>query len=81
MTPETARDFTSLAAQYGPFFFAVVFVLFIPIVGQKWFAAMLQHESQRDDERAEGLKVYKFYFVSSVVAGLALVAASTGWWF
>ena len=81
MSPETVRDFTGLAAQYGPFFFSIIFVLFIPILGQKWFSAMLQAKIKRDDERAQGLKVYKFYFVSSIVAGLALVAISTGWWF
>lgn len=80
MTPMDAGEFAGLAAQYGPFFFSVIFVLFVPILGQKWFAWMLQARIRNGADREEALKVFRLYFVSGVATGLVLVGVSITWW-
>ena len=72
--------YASLASQYGPFFFAILFVLFVPVLGQMYFAEFLKKQTAAGVEREAALQVYKFYWLQGVVTGLALVAVSVAWW-
>jgi hypothetical protein len=78
--PAKIESFSSLAAQYGPFFFSVLFVLFVPVLGQTWFAAALKARVQDPQQKQRALDVYRFYWMSGVVAGFVLVAVSICWW-
>jgi hypothetical protein len=78
---ESVRTLSSLALQYGPFFFSIIFILFVPIIGQKWFFRMLHTRVPGGSEvRDAAMRVYKFYWISGIVAGLALVGVSVIWW-
>jgi hypothetical protein len=77
---DQAERFAGLAAQYGPFFFSVLFVLFVPVLGQSWFSATLNAKIKDPDEKQRALAVYRFYWMSGVVTGLLLVAVSITWW-
>lgn len=77
---EHVEKFTELASQYGPFFFSIVFVLFVPVLGQRWFSKLLVARIQRGDEKKQALKVYRFYWMSGVIAGFVLVFISITWW-
>jgi hypothetical protein len=72
--------YASLASQYGPFFLAILFVLFVPLLGQMYFAEFLRQRTEQGAERDAALQVYKFYWLQGVVAGLSLVAISVAWW-
>jgi hypothetical protein len=72
---------TVLAAQYGPFLFAVLFIVLVPVIGEKWFSKILQTKLVGGPkEREATVQVYKFYWVSGVVFGLFLAALSVAWW-
>jgi hypothetical protein len=72
---------SSLASQYGPFFFSILFVLFVPVFGQRWFFKLLQTRAAGTAaERAKAMSVYKFYWTSGIVTGLILVGFSVSWW-
>lgn len=74
-------DLASIAAQYGPFLFAILFILFVPYLGQKWFSAILQARiAGNAQERAAHVQVYRFYWVSGIIMGLALTVLSVSWW-
>lgn len=78
--PQTLSLFTTLAAQYAPFFFALLFVVFVPILGQQFFKAFLEQKTSAGIERDAAMKVYSFYWMSGIVTGLMLVATSVAWW-
>jgi len=71
----------NIASQYGPFFFAVLFILFVPVVGQKWFSKALEKRSVgSEQERQKALEIYSFYWLSGVKTGIVLVGVSIVWW-
>ena len=79
--PKGWSEFAAVASQYGPFFFALLFVIFVPFLGQRYFRDFLEQRSTTPEERQTALQVYKFYWLSGIVTGLVLVAASVAWWF
>lgn len=79
--PKILEQLTPLAQQYGPFFFAVLFVLLVPFMGQTWFRGFLEMRIEKGQERDAALEVYKFYWKSGIVAGLCLVFFAVTWWF
>jgi len=75
------RNLAALAAQYGPGFFAIMFTLFIPMIGHRWFTAIIQTKlTGSDEERSATIQVYKFYWISGIVTGLLLTVLSVSWW-
>lgn len=69
------------AALYGPFFFSLLFILLVPVLGQYWFSRMLQARTTGSrEERSRAMQVYRFYWVSGVIAGLVLMFSSSLWW-
>lgn len=77
---ESFSKLSGVASEYGPFFFALLFILFVPVIGQAWFSKMLQSKVRPGLERQKALEVYQFYWMSGVVTGLILVIVSVGWW-
>ena len=63
--------FTSLAYQYGPFFFAILFNVAITL-----WAYRMYHGAKRHDE----VKTYRAYFLTTVSFGMLLVCLSIYWW-
>ena len=68
---------TNLAYQFGPFFFALLFTLFITRTARNWYSA------QRGDSAAalEEKRTFKRYFQLSQYFGMFLVLVAVGWWF
>ncbi|WP_088360692.1 MULTISPECIES: hypothetical protein [Rhodomicrobium] len=79
-TPDTLEKFSAIAQQYGPFFFAVVFIFFVPVMGQRWFRSFLESRTASGEERNAALAAYTFYWKTGTVSGLILVFAAVGWW-
>ncbi len=65
-------ELSKLAFQYGPFFFSVLFSLFIP-------KTIHGHIAKAKDPREK--KVYIRIYQLAFAFGIALVVASVGWWF
>lgn len=79
--PDTWQKMTEVAAQYAPFFFAILFIVFVPILGQQYFRSFLEQKTAKGAERDAAMRVYTFYWLSGIVTGLFLVAISVGWFF
>jgi hypothetical protein len=69
--------FTSLAHQYGPFLFAILFTLVVTRVANNFYSEC------RKDPRAgtADIALYRMYFASSFVFSIVLVLAAVSWWF
>ena len=63
---------TNIAYQFGPFFFAVLFSLFITRSARKWYSAAA--------DGTEDKRTYRKYFDASWVFGMMLVITSVAWW-
>lgn len=79
MSPETVEQFTILASQFGPFLFAILFIIFVPWISHKWYSECMKRTDPPASEREK--KAHRFYFLSTVWIGFILVAIATGWWF
>jgi hypothetical protein len=67
-----------LAEQFGPFLFAVLFILVITRTAHGYY-----HDAiTRADPHAsvEERRTYRFYFLCSVWAGLVVMTLAIGWW-
>jgi len=75
---ELLNFLTISSVMWGPFFFSLLFMLFITKKAHLYFQAVIT----RADPPAEDIEkvVYKNYFVTSFVCGIALVFISVGWW-
>lgn len=76
---EKIPEFTELAYQFGPFFFALLFVLIVSV----WASKALTEANTRDPKASiTELKVRRIVFLSSWSFGLILVLVSiVSWWF
>lgn len=79
VSPETVEQFTILARQFGPFLFAILFIIFVPWISHKWYSECMKRTDPPASERER--RAYRFYFLSTVWAGFIFVALATGWWF
>jgi hypothetical protein len=73
MNAETFRKFTEIAYQFGPFFFALLFIFVVSRWAYKIYHA--QHKST-DKEK----ETYRWIFISTTVFGMILVMLSVMWW-
>ena len=62
----------NLAYQFGPFFFAVLFSLFITRTARRWYSEAAEGKEEK--------RAFRSYFHSSWVFGMLLVATSVVWW-
>ena len=70
---------TRLAQQYGPFLFAILFVLVVTRTAHQYYeeSNTRQQPPASEDEK----RTYRLYFRSSIWVGIALTLLSIGWWF
>jgi hypothetical protein len=69
---------TRLAAQYGPFLFAMLFILVVTSTAHKYYReSNTRQPPASEEERA----TYRSYFRTSVWVGIGLTLVSIGWWF
>lgn len=69
-----AEVFTQLAYQFGPFFFAVLFTLFVTRTARSWYVAAGQPLDER--ERA----TFRQWFLVCSYFSIVLVMISIGWY-
>jgi hypothetical protein len=68
-----------VAEEFGPFLFAVLFIVFVTRTAHKYYQECntRQNPAASDDEK----RTYRFYFLCSVWCGIAVMTISIGWWF
>jgi len=78
MSSDALLKFTELAFQYGPFFFAILFVLGV----SRWSYKVFTETSRRTDPPAgkKDLGAARAVFVGSFIVGIVLVGAAVVWW-
>jgi hypothetical protein len=68
----------SLAEQFGPFLFSILFILVVPRIAQNYYReANIRMPPASEEEK----NTYRIYFIGSVVCGILVMGASIGWWF
>jgi hypothetical protein len=70
---------TRLAEQFGPFLFALLFIMFVTRTARGYYAECMARTAPPPTEQET--KTYRFYFMSSFVIGVFVMALSIGWWF
>jgi hypothetical protein len=70
---------TRLAEQFGPFLFALLFIIFVTRTAHSYYAECTARTKPPPSEQET--KTYRLYFVSSFVVGIVVMALSIGWWF
>lgn len=75
---EQLAQLTQLAYQYGPFLFALLFMLVI----SRWGYQIYQQACTREPPASqEEINTYRLYFIGSTGFGFSLVILALGWWF
>jgi len=75
---KNASEWTLLAIQYGPFFFSLLFCIFLT----RWGYQIYNKANRRTDPVAskEEIRTYQRYFYVTFIIGIFLVLGSTIWW-
>lgn len=76
---ETLEVLVRLAFEFGPFLFAILFMMVITRMAQKFYERVRTRTTPQPSP--EERTAYRTFFVSSFVFGMLLVALSVGWWF
>jgi len=78
MNPETLSKLSELGLQYGPFFFALLFLAIIP----RWPYRIFKETNAKKDPPATPAELTsaRVVFLVTFFFGLGLVAISVGWW-
>lgn len=78
-TLDRLNESASFAAKFGPFFFAVALLVVTPFAALIMFRKFLGPASSgRHYQRS--YEDFRFYFRSTIIAGLACVVVGVGWW-
>jgi len=72
------ESLTRLAAQYGPFLFAILFTFVVTSTAHKYYR---ESNTRQPPASEEEKGTYRSYFRTSVWVGVALTLVSIGWWF
>lgn len=82
MTPEinikTVMELTNAGFMFGPFFFAVFFMLVITGSAHYWYSKVVQRTAPPASDAEK--TIYRNYFWLSFSCGILLVFVSVGWW-
>jgi len=70
---------TRLAEQFGPFLFALLFIIFVTRTAHGYYAGCMARTAPPPTEQET--KTYRLYFISSFVVGIVVMTLSVGWWF
>src|SRR3954451_21208609 len=71
---------TKLASDYGPFLFAILFAVIIPVQAYRSYCDAIAKYPQPTDKESELIGQSELYFRSAWIAGFVLIAFSLGWW-
>jgi hypothetical protein len=75
----TVEAITRLAEQFGPFLFAVLFILVVTRTARGYYVECMTRKEPPPSDQEQ--KTYRAYFMSSVWIGVAVMSLSIGWWF
>jgi hypothetical protein len=70
---------TRLAEQFGPFLFALLFIIFVSRTAHGYYAECMARTAPPPTEQET--KTYRLYFMSSFAIGVVVMGLSIGWWF
>ena len=75
---EDITTIVTLAEQFGPFLFAILFILVVTRTAHQWY-----HEAviQTPHANPAEIRTLRFYFILSVYCGIGAMILSIGWWF
>jgi hypothetical protein len=75
---KTVEVLVQLANEFGPFLFAILFILFVTRTAHGYYkeCSTRQNPAASDEER----RTYRFYFVCSMWCGVLVMMLSIGWW-
>jgi hypothetical protein len=74
----TLETVVRLAQQYGPFLFAILFILIVTRTAHKYYKECNTRAAPAASE--EEKRAYRFYFVVSIWSGIAVMVLSIIWW-
>ena len=69
---------TRLAQQFGPFLFAILFILVVTRTAHGYYRECMTRTAPPPTDQEQ--KTYRLYFLCSVWVGIAAMALSIGWW-
>src|ERR1700686_5260950 len=78
-SPEDVLTLSKAAMQYGPFLFAMIFIVLVPPYAYQRLRGSYS-VSQNDPERGSLLREGRTYFRSAWLFGMLLVICSITWW-
>jgi hypothetical protein len=79
MDVSTVETLARLAQQFGPFLFAILFIVFVTRTAHGYYRESATRTNP--GASAEEKRAYRFYFICSIWAGLAVMMLAIGWWF
>jgi hypothetical protein len=77
---DLATSMTRLASDYGPFLFAILFSLIVPVRAFQNFRDCTMKFPSPDATQSLLIHESETYFRSTWIAGFVLIAFSVGWW-
>lgn len=77
---DSIEPLTVLAYQYGPFLFALLYMLLIPIIASKMYISLLKEHITDKGTGKRAFDNYNFYFRLSAWCGVILVLCTVVWW-
>ena len=78
MDLSTIESTTRLAEQFGPFLFAILFILVVTRTAHGYYVQCMTRTQPPPSEQEQ--RTYRQYFLLSVWAGIAAMGLSIGWW-
>jgi len=74
----TVETVTRLAEQFGPFLFAILFILVVTRTAHSYYRDCATRKDPPPSHQE--LKTYRLYFLCSIWVGIAVMGLSIGWW-
>jgi hypothetical protein len=69
---------TNASFLYGPFFFAILFMLVVTRMAHSYYKSVNQRTTP--PASPEEKKTYRLFFIASISVGIVLVFTAVGWW-
>jgi len=78
MSVNDVTTLVGLAEQFGPFLFAILFILVVTRTAHQWYREAV---SRTPHANPAEIRTLRFYFILSVYCGIGATILSVGWWF
>jgi len=78
MSVENVSALVGLAEQFGPFLFAILFILVVTRTAHQWYRESITRGPHANPAEVRTLRLY---FILSVYCGIGAMILSVGWWF